>query len=147
MGNDNNGEIRCTADGNKKALEEAFVHLVHNLGLGNDLETLTCNSLKKPCANSVIQIRILFRLVQFSSGTSPSNRLVSSEAYFYLLEAVPMVTALLSFNVVHPGTVLKGPESEMPGFFATIKAKCFRRRGVKGIEDSLSATQLHEVTK
>jgi hypothetical protein len=33
-----------------------------------------------------------------------------------------MFLSILCFNVIHPGTVLIGPDSEMPGFYATIKA-------------------------
>ncbi|OTB00507.1 hypothetical protein M426DRAFT_33304, partial [Hypoxylon sp. CI-4A] len=62
-----------------------------------------------------ITIRIIFRLVEFSSGsTGVTNPLLTNEAYFYGLEAFPMLLAILAFNFIHPGLVLKGPESEMP---------------------------------
>lgn len=38
-----------------------------------------------------------------------------------------MFLALLTFIVVHPGTVLVGPEANMPGFFFTLKG-CFTAR-------------------
>jgi hypothetical protein len=36
------------------------------------------------------------------------------EAPFYCLEALPMFVALTLWNVVHPGKVLVGPDSEFP---------------------------------
>ncbi|ODH23742.1 hypothetical protein ACO22_05361 [Paracoccidioides brasiliensis] len=60
----------------------------------------------------LITIRIIFRLVEYSSGTE--SGLAISEAAFYCLEAVPMFTGLVLFNVLHPGHVLVGPESEFP---------------------------------
>lgn len=41
-----------------------------------------------------------------------------------------MFLALLAFAVVHPGSILVGPEAEMPGFFATLKGM-FRRKNNK----------------
>ncbi|KAJ7748794.1 RTA1 like protein-domain-containing protein [Mycena maculata] len=59
-----------------------------------------------------ITIRIVFRLIEFSSGIySP---LTMHEAPFYCLEATPMFLALLLWNVYHPGQILVGPESEFP---------------------------------
>jgi len=60
---------------------------------------------------------------------------VSSEAYFYILEAAPMVLALLCFVIKPPGAVLVGPESELPGLFATVKIMYRRRKGVEKMED------------
>jgi hypothetical protein len=59
--------------------------------------------------------RIVFRLVEFAAGTDPStNPIPFTDAYFYALDALPMFLALLVMNVVHPGRVLVGPESEFP---------------------------------
>ncbi|XXG95356.1 hypothetical protein Hte_001618 [Hypoxylon texense] len=67
-----------------------------------------------------ITIRIVFRLVEFSSGsTGVSNPLLTNEIYFYVLEATPMLMAIFTFNIIHPGSVLFGQESEMPGFLTT----------------------------
>ncbi|KAJ7661730.1 RTA1 like protein-domain-containing protein [Mycena rosella] len=61
---------------------------------------------------ALITIRIIFRLIEFSSGVlSP---ITMHEAPFYCLEALPMFVALLLWNVFHPGQVLVGPESEFP---------------------------------
>ncbi|KAF7334411.1 RTA1-domain-containing protein [Mycena venus] len=60
----------------------------------------------------LITIRIIFRLVEFSSGVfSP---ITMHEAPFYTLEALPMFSALLLWNIFHPGQVLVGPDSEFP---------------------------------
>ncbi|KAK2767792.1 hypothetical protein FQN54_003951 [Arachnomyces sp. PD_36] len=57
-----------------------------------------------------ITIRIIYRLVEYSGGMYTS--IATSEAAFYCLEAVPMIIALVVFNVVHPGMVLVGEGSE-----------------------------------
>ncbi|KAF7377201.1 RTA1-domain-containing protein [Mycena sanguinolenta] len=61
---------------------------------------------------TLITIRIVFRLIEFSSGVySP---ITMHEAPFYCLEALPMFVALLLWNISHPGKVLVGPDSEFP---------------------------------
>lgn len=74
------------------------------------------------------QIRIMFRLIEFSSGRTSSNPLPYHEAYFYVLEAVPMLLAVLSFNIVHPGSVLVGLESERPSLKSTFKGMRQKRK-------------------
>ncbi|KIW19615.1 hypothetical protein PV08_00188 [Exophiala spinifera] len=93
----------------------------------------------------LITVRIMFRLVQFSSGSTSSNPLVSSEACFYLLEAVPMLLALLCFNIKHPGTVLVGPESELPGFMATVKTTWLKKKTVRSVGQTLQGGEFHEL--
>ncbi|KAI1208639.1 RTA1 like protein-domain-containing protein [Annulohypoxylon truncatum] len=84
-----------------------------------------------------ITIRIIFRLVEFSSGsTGVSNPLLTNESYFYVLEAMPMLFAILSFNVIHPGIALVGPESEMPGFFSTCTGFPRKRKHFKELDES-----------
>ncbi|MCJ1385194.1 hypothetical protein MMC17_008315 [Xylographa soralifera] len=63
---------------------------------------------------ALISIRIFFRLIEFSAGTSSSNPLPYHEIYFYAFDAVPMLLALTTMNIVHPGRVLVGPDSELP---------------------------------
>lgn len=65
-------------------------------------------------ANQPRQVRILFRFVEFSGGVSASNPILADEAYQLGLDALPMLLALLILNAVHPGKVLKGPESSFP---------------------------------
>ncbi|KAJ6589223.1 RTA1 like protein-domain-containing protein [Mycena capillaripes] len=61
---------------------------------------------------TLITLRIVFRLVEFSSGVySP---ITMHEAPFYCLEALPMFVALLLWNIFHPGQVLVGPDSDFP---------------------------------
>ncbi|OAX81619.1 hypothetical protein ACJ72_04041 [Emergomyces africanus] len=60
----------------------------------------------------LITIRIIYRLIEYSSGLE--NGLATNETAFYCLEAVPMIFAIAVFNVVHPGIALVGPESEFP---------------------------------
>ncbi|KAJ7116634.1 hypothetical protein C8R44DRAFT_879994 [Mycena epipterygia] len=72
------------------------------------------------------EIRIFFRLIEFSAGKDAAkNPLPFHEVYFYVFEAVPMLFALAALNVVHPGSVLVGPDAEMPGLKNVL---CGRRR-------------------
>ena len=61
-----------------------------------------------------VQIRIIQRLIEHSKPPTPDNTLLYNESYFYVLEALPMLLAIGIMNVTHPGTVLKGPESDLP---------------------------------
>jgi hypothetical protein len=45
---------------------------------------------------------------------SLNNPILTHEFYAYVLDALPMILAALLLNIVHPGVVLKGPESEFP---------------------------------
>ncbi|KAL4722113.1 hypothetical protein ACLX1H_010884 [Fusarium chlamydosporum] len=72
---------------------------------------------------AMISVRIIYRLIEFSGGMGDNNPLVTHEVYFYILEAVPMFMALLTFNIVHPGRIMQGPLSDMPGLFSFIKEK------------------------
>ncbi|KAJ7195879.1 hypothetical protein C8J57DRAFT_1456045 [Mycena rebaudengoi] len=56
---------------------------------------------------ALITLRIIFRLVEFSSGViSP---ITQSEVPFYVLEALPMFVALALWNVWHPGRSSSAP--------------------------------------
>lgn len=69
------------------------------------------------------QVRIIYRFAEFSSVSHEASRAVLvGEGYFWALEAVPMLIAILAFNIVHPGMVLVGENSHMPGFFTTCVA-------------------------
>lgn len=64
---------------------------------------------------ALITTRIIFRMVEFSSGLDPSkNPIPFHEAYFYCLDGLPMFVACVLSNVVHPGTILRGEGSEFP---------------------------------
>ncbi|KAJ7585078.1 RTA1 domain-containing protein [Mycena floridula] len=72
----------------------------------------------------LITIRILFRLVEFSAGKEPDkNPIPFHEAYFYVFDAVPMLFALAIMNFVHPGSVLVGPDAEMPSLLCGWRKK------------------------
>ncbi|MCJ1339763.1 hypothetical protein MMC09_005054 [Bachmanniomyces sp. S44760] len=59
---------------------------------------------------TLITIRIIFRMCEYSSGVH--GKLLSHEVYPFVLDALPMIVALVIFNVVHPGKTLVGPDSE-----------------------------------
>ncbi|KAL4937752.1 RTA1 like protein-domain-containing protein [Aspergillus oleicola] len=61
-----------------------------------------------------ITVRIIFRLVEYSSGTELSNSIVSHEWFMYVFDAVPMCVAIGIWCLSHPGVVLKGPDARMP---------------------------------
>ncbi|PWY89669.1 RTA1 domain protein [Aspergillus sclerotioniger CBS 115572] len=65
-------------------------------------------------ALGLITVRIIFRLAQYAQGTSPTNPVLTHESYEYIFDAVPMFLALGLLNVIHPGRVLQGPDSEFP---------------------------------
>ncbi|KAL8702900.1 MAG: hypothetical protein Q9201_003934 [Fulgogasparrea decipioides] len=61
----------------------------------------------------LITVRIVFRLVEYSSGLD--STIPNHEAYQYVFDTLPMFLALVVFNVVHPGRVMPGKESDFPG--------------------------------
>ncbi|SCN68108.1 related to RTA1-involved in 7-aminocholesterol resistance [Fusarium fujikuroi] len=84
---------------------------------------------------TMISVRIIYRLIEFSGGMGQDNALVTHEVYFYILEAAPMFLALLAFNVVHPGRIMTGPNSDMPGLFSFIKNKIRGQKGKQLLDD------------
>ncbi|KFZ10962.1 hypothetical protein V501_04960 [Pseudogymnoascus sp. VKM F-4519 (FW-2642)] len=78
----------------------------------------------------LISIRIIFRLVEFSSGLY--GPIPTHESYFYALEATPMFLALFSLAAIHPGRYLRGPGSEFAKPIVTKGARrwwcCGRRK-------------------
>jgi hypothetical protein len=56
------------------------------------------------------KIRIIYRLVEFSSGVE--GYIPSHEGFFYALEVTPMILATGMFAFIHPGRSLTEPESE-----------------------------------
>ena len=63
-------------------------------------------------AVALITVRIIFRLAEFAAGRD--GPIAHTESYFYVFDALPMLTAIAMFNVYHPGRALVGPESEFP---------------------------------
>ncbi|KAF4335919.1 phospholipid-translocating ATPase [Fusarium beomiforme] len=62
----------------------------------------------------LIAIRIVYRLVEFGPGVNEHNQLLIHEEYPLGLDATPILTALVLLNIMHPGFVLRGPDSEFP---------------------------------
>jgi hypothetical protein len=50
--------------------------------------------------------------VEFAGGVTPSNPIPFHEVYSYVLDAFPMMTALLLLAIWYPGRVLQGPGSD-----------------------------------
>lgn len=92
----------------------------------------------------MISVRIVYRLIEFSSGHGIDNVLITHEAYFYVLEALPMLLAIAVFNVVHPAMIMNGEGSDMPGLLATIKHGLSRRKGRIPLEQDPEG---HELTR
>ncbi|TVY14480.1 Protein RTA1 [Lachnellula arida] len=63
---------------------------------------------------AMIAIRIIYRLAEYGPGVSLSNPLPSHEAFFYCLDALPIFLAITIMNLIHPGHVLVGPDSDFP---------------------------------
>ena len=59
-------------------------------------------------------MRIVYRLVEFGPGINQSNPLLSHEIYPFMLDGFPMLLALTTLNVIHPGLVLRGPDADFP---------------------------------
>lgn len=57
------------------------------------------------------QIRIAFRLAEYSQGTSADEPTNTHEWYQYVFDALPMFLAAVVFNIFHPGRILQGPDS------------------------------------
>jgi hypothetical protein len=87
-----------------------------------------------------ITVRIIFRLVEFSSGNDASNPIPQHEWYMYIFDAVPMWFAIVVWNVVHPGAIIKGPDAKMPPsplrkiFCCACCCSCCRKRKNKDMQ-------------
>ncbi|KAK6206988.1 RTA1 domain-containing protein [Colletotrichum tabaci] len=90
----------------------------------------------------MITVRIIYRLIEFSSGHGLENALITHEAYFYALEALPMLLAIAVFNVVHPAAVMNGPGSDMPGLVSTIKGHFAKNRGRIPLKENVEEQEL-----
>ncbi|KAI9734080.1 MAG: hypothetical protein M1818_007018 [Claussenomyces sp. TS43310] len=60
----------------------------------------------------LITIRIIFRLIEYSNGLT--STVPSHEAYMYIFDSTPMFIACALLNIVHPGAVMPGKESDLP---------------------------------
>ena len=59
-------------------------------------------------------MRIIYRLIEYSSGVNSNNPIPYHEAYTYALDALPMFLAIISLVIIHPGRFLRGPDSVFP---------------------------------
>jgi hypothetical protein len=57
-------------------------------------------------------MRIIFRLVEYAQGFK--SNIPIHEAYQYCLDSLPMLCALVILNVIHPGRLMPGKESNLP---------------------------------
>ncbi|KUJ06420.1 uncharacterized protein LY89DRAFT_633035 [Mollisia scopiformis] len=64
-------------------------------------------------ALALITLRIIFRLCEYAQGLN--SKIPNHEAFQYCLDSLPMLIALVLFNIVHPGRVMAGKESSIPG--------------------------------
>ena len=96
-----------------------------------------------------ITIRIIFRLAEFSGGFKLSNPLPHKEGYFYGFEAIPMLTAILLWNIIHPGRFLKGPDAKLPTSWLSRKlcCCCHRNRDSRGSHRRLRDDNAEEELK
>lgn len=77
-----------------------------------DLGTLAVRRSTILSTNVYEQIRVIYRLIEFS--LDGRSKLSLSEAPFYILEATPMFLALLLLNIYHPSRFIVGPDGEFP---------------------------------
>jgi RTA1 like protein len=57
-------------------------------------------------------MRIIFRLCEYAQGFQ--SNIPTHEAYQYCLDSVPMLFALVILNILHPGRIMPGEESNLP---------------------------------
>jgi hypothetical protein len=80
-------------------------------------------------ALTLIVFRNIYRLIEFSSGVySP---ITEHEWFAYVFDAVPMFFALVAFNVLHPGRILRGPNSDFSEDRKRAKAEKKEKKRVK----------------
>ena len=77
---------------------------------------------------ALITMRIIFRICEYSRGLH--STLPNHEAYQYCLDSSPMLIALVALNVVHPGRLMPGKDSDMP-------SRKERKAGVRTKADSM----------
>lgn len=76
---------------------------------------------------TLITVRIIFRLVEYSKGYS--SGIPVHEAYQYILDSTLMLIALVLFNIVHPGRIMPGKESDFP---SRKQRKAIGKKNVRG---------------
>lgn len=85
----------------------------------------------------LITVRIIFRLVEYAQGLDSS--IPNHEVYQYFFDTLPMLLALVVYNVVHPGRVMPGKESDFPS--RKERKNYFKSNDPENNLQSLSITQ------
>ncbi|KAK0510762.1 hypothetical protein JMJ35_007194 [Cladonia borealis] len=78
-------------------------------------------------ALTLITIRIIFRLIEYSKGINSS--IPRHEAYQYVFDSTLMLFALILFNIFHPGRLMPGKEADFP---SRKQRKAAGKNGVMG---------------
>ena len=73
----------------------------------------------------LITVRIIFRLIEYSSGIKSS--IPRHEAYQYVFDSTTMFIALVLYNIFHPGRLMPGKESNLP---SRKQRKTWKKEGV-----------------
>ncbi|KUJ14207.1 uncharacterized protein LY89DRAFT_736254 [Mollisia scopiformis] len=61
---------------------------------------------------ALITVRIIFRLLEYANGLNSS--IPQHEVWQYCFDSALMFLALVLFNIVHPGRIMSGKESNIP---------------------------------
>jgi hypothetical protein len=77
----------------------------------------------------LIVFRNIYRLIEFSSGVY--SNITEHEWYAYVFDAVPMFFALVAFNILHPGRILRGPNSDFSQDRKRAKAEKKEKKRIK----------------
>ncbi|CAM1507661.1 Fc.00g073020.m01.CDS01 [Cosmosporella sp. VM-42] len=72
-------------------------------------------------ALGLIVLRIIFRICEYSQGLE--SKIPNHEAYQYCLDSLPMLVALVVYNVVHPGRIMRGHAGDMPSVWELRRQK------------------------
>lgn len=61
-----------------------------------------------------ITVRIVYRLIEYTSGVGLNNPITTHEWFMYVFDAFPMLLAAGIWCVMHPGRILTGPDAKLP---------------------------------
>jgi RTA1 like protein len=94
-------------------------------------------------ALGLITLRIIFRLIEYSQGFT--SALVKHEWFPYVFDAAPMLIAILTFNILHPGRILRGPNSDFTEEKALAKEEKRAKKELKKMEkETKKAAKMEE---
>lgn len=93
------------------------------------------------------KVRIVFRIVEFAGGVTPSNPVPFHEAYSYALDCFPMMIALLILAIWHPGRYMIGPESEFPKKSRKEKKKEKQEKKQQKLDEKAAQKEAKEAKK